>query len=176
MFLCASISLKNTKRVLCNLCASVSLNILARRADGFSCLFQRIVCGDFGQEGVCASGVVDVTAVVGEAVGDYNIGHTEDAVVTYYLVEYVLRNGYMGGFVLDEHLRIALRIVHHCVATAGHIVECKRNFVTYATGRIAKMPHKIGYKVLTHPLLGREHNISATHTVPNGYISIGIAT
>ena len=142
----------------------------------FLYLFQRIVCGDFGQEGVRAGGVVDVATVVGEAVGDYDIGHTKNTVVAYYLVEYVLRNGYMGGFVLDEHLRIALRIVHHSVATTRHIVEYERYFVAYATGRIAKMPHQIGYKVLTHPLLGGEHDISATYTIPNSYISIGIAT
>ena len=153
-----------------------ALFIMVRAFGYVSYLFQRIVCGNFGQEGVCAGGVVDVATVVGEAVGDYDIGHTKDTVVAYYLVEYVLRNGYMGGFVLDEHLRIALRIVHHSVTTTRHIVECERYFIAYATGRIAKMPHQIGYKVLTNPLLGCEYNVSTTHTIPDGYISIGIAT
>ena len=138
----------------------------------FLYLFQCIVCGDIGQEGVRAGCVVYVATVVGEAVGDYDIGHTKDTVVAYYLVEYVLRNGYMGGFVLDEHLRIALRIVHHSVATTRHVVECERYFVAYATGRIAKMPHQIGYKVLTHPLLGGECYIATAQQVEDGWFAI----
>ena len=125
---------------------------------------------------MCAGCIVYVATVVVEAVGNDDVGHSKSGIVTYNLIKDVLRDGHMGGFVLNKHLRIALRIVHHSVATARHIVEGERNFVSYATGRIAKMPHKESDKMLTYPLLGREHNVSATYTIPNGNISIGIAT
>lgn len=135
-----------------------------------------VVGGDFGQESVGARCVVDVATVVGESVGHNDIGYKELCVVAHYLVEGALCNGYMGGLVLYKCQWVALRIVHYGVATTGHAVERKGYFITNAAGRIATMRYKKSYKVLTYPLLGGEHYVSASCSIPDGYITIGIAT
>ena len=125
---------------------------------------------------MCAGGVVDVATVVGESVGYDDIGYKELCVVAHYLVEGVLRNGYMGGLVLDKCQWIALGIVHNGVATTGHAVERKGYFITDATGRISTVRNKKSDKVLTYPLLGCEHYVSTSRSIPDGDITIGIAT
>ena len=135
-----------------------------------------VVGGDFGQEGVGARCVVDVAAIVGESVGYDDIGYKELCVVPHNLVEGVLRNGYMGSLVFNKCQWGALGIVHYGVATTGHAVERKGYFITYASGRIATMRYKKSYKVLTYPLLGGEHYVSASRSIPDGDIAIGIAT
>ena len=135
-----------------------------------------VVGGDFGQEGVCARCVVDVAAIVGESVGHNDIGYKELCVVPHYLVEGVLCNGYMRSLVFNKCQWVALRIVHNGVATTGHAVERKGYFITYASGRIATMRYKKSYKVLTYPLLGGEHYVAASRSIPDGDIAVGIAT
>ena len=125
---------------------------------------------------MCAGGVVDVAAVVGESVGYDDIGYKELCVVPHYLVEGVLRNSNMGGLVLDKCQWIALGIVHNGVATTGHTVERKGYFITDASGRIATMRYKKSYKMLTYPLLGCEHYVSTSRGIPDGDMTIGIAT
>ena len=65
-----------------------------------------------------AGGVVDVAAVVCEAVGDYEVGHAVVHVVAHDLVEGVLCDGDVWCFVFDEGYGCALCVVYDGVAPA----------------------------------------------------------
>lgn len=71
-----------------------------------------------------------------EAVADDEVVHLEDKIVAAYLVEYLLGDGDVGRFVLDDHAGTDFAVVEHGVAAAAHAVEPEGNFVGQQGGGI----------------------------------------
>ena len=64
------------------------------------------VIGYVVQERIALSFIVHVAAIVLSAVGDYEIVHVKQEIVSRNLVEYALRDSNVGSLVFNNHLRL----------------------------------------------------------------------
>lgn len=120
---------------------------------------QTIVRGNGRKECAAACLIVHLTAIMGYTVGNDEIVHAKNDVITCNLVEYVLCDLNIRGLVFYYHTRRKGRRIQNGVATLGCGVQRYAHFVGKQSGRIAKMIDKVMDKMLTYPFFGRQSDI-----------------
>ncbi len=98
---------------------------------------------------------------MGQPVAYDEIIDLEHEVIAAYLVEHLLVDGNVGGFVLDNHARPDIAVVQYGVATAFHAVELEGNFVGQQGGWIRFVLDEEMDEVLANPFLWRKYDIAA---------------
>ena len=72
--------------------------------------------------------MVDATAVVGQAIGDNQIGRFVYVIIAGNLVEYRLGQGDVGSFTFDDQKRLSLSIKNNNIRTLLGLVENQTTF------------------------------------------------
>lgn len=98
--------------------------------------------------------IVHAAAVMVQTVAHYQVAYVHDHVVTAYLVEHPLRNGYVRTLVFYNHAWTQPAVVDHRVAAARHAVELQAYFIAHESCGITQdRCQKMG-EMLAHPLFG----------------------
>lgn len=130
---------------------------------------QRGVVGEFGEVFGRKSFVVHAAAVVVEAVGDDEVVGAQHAVVGLYLVENLLRDGYVGRLVFhNEAGTAAVAVVEYAVAAAGGAAYVEAHLVGQQGGGVAFVLDEVVDEVLPHPFFGGQSHIAAAQEVEDG--------
>lgn len=111
--------------------------------------------------------VVHAATVVLQAVGDDEVVDMEQQVVGGNLGEHPLRQGNVGGLVLDDHQGAHVRAVDKGVAAQRLLATPQRDLVGQQALGVALVVDQEMGEVLAHPLFGRQGHVAATQKVEN---------
>ena len=136
------------------------------------CKLKLGILRDVGEESRGVRVVINMAAVVCEAVADGEVGDAEHGVVGANLIEHFLRYGYCRRFVLHNHARLHVGGVEHTVAATPHAVERERYLVGQQRLGVALVVNKVMDEVLAHPFLGRDGHETAAQDVENARLSL----
>ena len=111
--------------------------------------------------------VVNVAAVVGETVAYYYIRYAQYIIICHGLLEGLAVDANAWGFVLNYGQRLQVAVVDHGVAAARHAVEVDGHLIGHKRGRVILLAYEKMHKVLAHPLLGRQCDITLAQSIEN---------
>ena len=132
------------------------------------------VKGNGWKECAAAAVIIDLAAVMGDAIGDNQIIDLENYVVAGDLIENLLRNIYIGGLVLDYHAGRKRRGIKHGVATARCGVELYADFVGKKSGRIAAVSDEVVDKMLAYPFFGSKGYVFLPQNIKHLFLAADV--
>ena len=124
-----------------------------------------IISGDFRKEASHLAFVIDVEAIVGNAVADREIRSMDYSIVDSNLMKYVLGNLNRRRLVLYHHTRGHIVGKEQTVATESLVIDGKRDLVAQKRCGIIRVGAKVVDEVLAYPFLRSQGYISAAQRI-----------
>ena len=102
-----------------------------------------------------------------QSVADNEVIDVQQHVVSRYLVEHPLGQGYCRRLVFDYHYRSRCLVVKHAVAAELLVAGTKFNLVGEQGRRITLVADKEVDEMLAHPFLGRQADVFPPQSIEN---------
>ncbi len=102
--------------------------------------------------------VIDAETIVVVSIGNDQVAHSEDNIVSRSLLQRTLIDAYGRGLALHQTHRSAIRAMHHDVGPLRQLIQHQGLFHRDQRSGTAQIVHQMIDEMLAHPLLWREYH------------------